>query len=47
MLIIMGEIKKQHDLEYVTLIFVNCLIQRIPLNHYIRFNLNDLNVLEH
>ena len=28
------------------LIFVKCLIQRIPLNHYMRYNLNDLKVLE-
>ena len=41
------EIKKQQDLEYVTLFFTNRLIQRIPLNHHMHFNLNDINVLEH
>ena len=29
------------------LIFVKRLIQRIHLNHYMRFNLNDLKILEH
>ena len=31
----------------LNLIFVKRLIQRIHLNHYMRFNLNDLKVLEH
>ena len=31
----------------LNLIFVKCLIQRIPLYHYMRFNLNDLTILEH
>ena len=48
MLIHTAEIKAQRDLKYVTLFFfVNRLIQRIPLNHYMCFNLNDSNVLEH
>ena len=46
MLIIEGGIKKQRDLEYLNF-FVKHLIQRIPLNYFMRFNLNDLKVLEH
>ena len=46
MFILWGEIKKQRDLEYLNLIGKR-LIQRIPLNYYMRFNLNDLKVLEH
>ena len=42
-----GEIKKHRDLEYLNLFFVKRLIQRIPLNRFIRFNLNNLKVLEH
>ena len=47
LLILVGEIKKQRDLEYLKRIFVKRLIQRIPLNHYVCFNLNDLTILEH
>ena len=32
---------------YGELIFITHLNQRIPLNHYMGFNLNDLEVLEH
>ena len=32
-------------LRVLKLIFVKRLIQRSPLNHYMRFNVNDLNVL--
>ena len=42
-----GEIKKQRDLEYLKLFFIKRLIQRIPLNRFIRFNFNNLKVLEH
>ena len=31
----------------IKLIFVKCLIERNPLNHYMLFKLNDLKVLEH
>ena len=35
------------NLEHFNLIFVKHLIQKIILNHYMRFNLNNLNILEH
>ena len=46
MFILWGEIKKQRDLEYLNLVGKR-IIQRIPLNHCTRFNLNDVKVLEH
>ena len=39
--------RKTTRFKVLKLIFVKCLIQRIPLDHYVRFNLNNLKVLEH
>ena len=48
MLILSGKIeKKKKKFKALKLIFVKRVIQRIPLSHYVRFNLNDLKVLEH
>ena len=42
-------IKRNHEAMWFRvpkINFVKCLIQRIPLNHGMRFNLNDLTILE-
>ena len=43
----LGRSQETMWVRVLKLFFVKSLIQRIPLNHYMRFNLNDLKVLEH
>lgn len=38
MLILYEEIKKQRDLDYLNLFLLKCLIQKVPLKYYMRFN---------